>query len=72
MKKLIIPFFILANLSAIAQTNINIIPRPVELTQKAGYFNLNKSTVIIANTAAKHNAECELLFEKIIWIYTFN
>jgi hexosaminidase len=57
MKKLIISFFFLVNLSAIAQTNINITPKPVELTQKTGYFNLSKSTVIIANTAAKHNAD---------------
>ncbi len=40
-----------------AQTNITIIPKPVELTQKSGYFNLNKSTIIIANAAVKHNAD---------------
>src|SRR5664279_3392970 len=57
MRNLIIFFFILMNLSAISQTTINIIPKPVQLTQKTGYFNLNKSTVIIANTASKHNAD---------------
>ena len=57
MKKLIIPFFTLVNLSVIAQTNINIIPKPVELNQRDGYFSLTKSTVIVANSAAKHNAD---------------
>jgi len=57
MKNLILFFLIVMNLSAISQTPINIIPKPVQLTQKTGYFNLNKSTVIIANTASRHNAD---------------
>jgi hexosaminidase len=57
MKQLIIVTLILLNLSATAQTNINIIPRPVELSQKSGYFTLNKSTIIIANSYARHNAD---------------
>ena len=70
MKKLITFFLILINLSAIAQTNINIIPKPVELTQKTGYFNLNKSTVIIANTAAKHNADMLNFYLKKLYGFT--
>ena len=57
MKKLIIPFFILANLSAIAQTNINIIPRPVDVMEKNGYFNFTKSALIVANSYVRHNAD---------------
>ena len=57
MKNLITLFLIIVNLPAIAQTNINIIPKPVEVTEKTGYFNLNKSTIIIANSSAKHNAD---------------
>lgn len=56
MKKLITAIFILITLSSIAQTEINIIPKPVEYTQQTGYFNLNKSTIIIANTAVMHDA----------------
>ncbi len=70
MKKLIILFFILMNLSAISQTTISIIPKPVELTQKSGYFNLNKSTVIIANTAAKHNADMLNFYLKKFYGFT--
>src|SRR5450631_2109892 len=72
MKKLITFFLILINLSAIAQTNINIIPKPVELTQKTGYFNLNKSTVIIANTAAKHNADMLNFYLKKLYGFTLS
>ena len=57
MKNLIIFFLIVMNLPAISQSPVNIIPKPVQLTQKTGYFNLNKSTVIIANTASMHNAD---------------
>jgi len=57
MKKLIIPFFILINLSAIAQTNINIIPRPVDVMEKNGYFNFTKSALIVASSYVRHNAD---------------
>ena len=70
MKKLVILFFILLNLSAISQSTVNIIPKPVELTQKTGYFNLNKSTVIIANTASKHNADMLNFYLKKFYGFT--
>ncbi len=70
MKKLFILFFILMNLSAISQSTINIIPKPVELTQKTGYFNLNRSTVIIANTASKHNADMLNFYLKKFYGFT--
>ena len=60
MKKIVtffLGFTLLANLSAISQTNISIIPKPAELTQGSGSFNLGTSTVIIANPTAKHDAE---------------
>ncbi len=58
MKKLIIAFFIFAASSAvIAQSEINVIPRPVETTRNNGSFLLTKSTVIIANSAVKHDAD---------------
>ena len=70
MKKLIIFFLIVVNLSAISQTTINILPKPVELTQKTGYFNLSKSTVIIANTASKHNADMLNFYLKKFYGFT--
>ena len=56
MKKIAFLFSIVISLSAMAQTNINIIPKPVELTVHPGTFHLNHSTVIIANSYAKHDA----------------
>ena len=72
MKKSIFIFLIALNLSAISQTTINIIPKPVELTQKSGYFNLNKSTIIIANSAAKHNADMLNLYLKKFYGFTLS
>jgi hexosaminidase len=56
MKKITFLFSIVISLSAMAQTNISIIPKPVELTVHPGTFPLNHSTVIIANSFAKHDA----------------
>ena len=70
MKNLILFFLIVMNLSAISQTPINIIPKPVQLTQKTGYFNLNKSTVIIANTASRHNADMLNFYLKKFYGFT--
>jgi hexosaminidase len=70
MKKLIILSLILLNLSATAQTNIAIIPKPVELTQKEGTFHLNKSTIIVANSSAKHNADMLNVYLKKLYGFT--
>ncbi|KAA9037221.1 beta-N-acetylhexosaminidase [Ginsengibacter hankyongi] len=70
MKKLIITSLILANLSVFAQTNVSIIPKPVEVTQKSGYFNLSKSTIIIANSSAKHNADMLNFYLKKLYGFT--
>ena len=72
MKKLIILSLILLNLSATAQTNIAIIPKPVELTQKEGTFHLNKSTIVIANSSAKHNADMLNLYLKKLYGFTLS
>jgi hexosaminidase len=72
MKKLIFVFLIVLNLSAISQATINIIPKPVELTQKSGYFNLNKSTIIIANSAARHNADMLNFYLKKFYGFTLS
>ena len=72
MKNLILFFLIVMNLSAISQTPINIIPKPVQLTQKTGYFNLNKSTVIIANTASRHNADMLNFYLKKFYGFTLS
>jgi hexosaminidase len=70
MKKLIILSLILLNLSATAQTNIAIIPKPVELIQKEGTFHLNKSTIIVANSSAKHNADMLNVYLKKLYGFT--
>jgi hexosaminidase len=70
MKKIIFLFSTVICLSAIAQTNISIIPKPVELTQKSGYFNLNHSTIIIANSSAKHNADMFNFYLKKLYGFT--
>ena len=57
MKKITFFFLIVMNLSAIAQTNINIIPRPVDVMEKNGYFNFTKSALIVANSNVRHNAD---------------
>jgi len=70
MKKIITSFLIVANLSAIAQTNINIIPKPVDVTQKSGYFNLDKSTIIVASLSGKHNADMLNFYLKKFYGFT--
>ena len=57
MKKITILFSMFISFSTIAQTNINIVPKPVELTVHSGTFIMNHSTIIIANSYAKHDAE---------------
>jgi hexosaminidase len=57
MKKITILFLIFTSFSAMAQTNIIIVPRPVELKVHSGTFHLNQSTVIIANSYAMHDAK---------------
>jgi hexosaminidase len=56
MKKITCHLLMLISLSSIAQKNINIIPRPVEVIEGSGYFTLSKSTLIIANSDEMHNA----------------
>lgn len=73
MKKIVtffLGFTLLANLSAISQTNISIIPKPAELTQGSGSFNLGTSTVIIANPTAKHDAEMLNFYLKKLYGFT--
>ena len=73
MKKIVtffLGFTLLANLSAISQTNISIIPKPAELTQGSGSFNLGTSTVIIATPTAKHDAEMLNFYLKKLYGFT--
>lgn len=56
MKKIILLVTIFITFCATAQTNITIVPRPVELTSHEGVFHLNHSTVILAPAAATHDA----------------
>ncbi|MGN6249707.1 MAG: beta-N-acetylhexosaminidase [Ginsengibacter sp.] len=56
MKKIILLVTIFITFCATAQTNITIVPRPVELTSHEGTFHLNHSTVILAPAAATHDA----------------
>ena len=57
MKKITLLFLIVISFSVMAQNNISIIPKPVELTQKNGYFDFNTSTAIVAIAGEKHNAD---------------
>src|SRR5881394_2235530 len=57
MKKIMLLFLLFTSIAIMAQTNITIIPKPVELTVQQGTFSMNSSTVIIANSTAKHDAE---------------
>jgi hexosaminidase len=57
MKKITFLFSLIISVSTMSQTTITIIPKPVELTAHAGTFHVNQTTVIIANTNAKHDAE---------------
>ena len=57
MKKLLSALFIFTTLSCVAQSEINIIPKPVDISQQDGYFKLTKSTIIIANATTKHDAD---------------
>jgi hexosaminidase len=73
MKKIVtffLGFTLFANLSAISQTNISIIPKPAELTQGSGSFNLGTSTVIIATPTAKHDAEMLNFYLKKLYGFT--
>jgi hexosaminidase len=57
MKKTFLLAMLFSNVAIFAQTNINIIPKPVEIVQKSGYFKLDHSTVILADADAKHDAD---------------
>ena len=73
MKKIVtffLGFTLFANLSAISQTNISIIPKPAELTQGSGSFNLGTSTVIIATPTGKHDAEMLNFYLKKLYGFT--
>ncbi len=72
MKNTLFSFLILFNLSALSQTPVGIIPKPVEITQKNGYFNLNKSTIIIANSSVKHNADMLNYYLKKFYGFTLS
>jgi len=56
MKKITFLLLMFTSFYTMAQTNINIVPAPVELTVHTGTFHLSPSTVIIANSNAKHDA----------------
>lgn len=72
MKKITFLFSILISLSAMAQKNINIIPKPVELTVHSGTFHLNHSTIIIANSYAKHDALMLNFYLKKLYGFTLS
>src|SRR5829696_4396867 len=59
MKILLRILFLLVSNPSAAQDlpNVNIIPQPAELKTGNGHFNLNRSTFIIANAAAKKEAD---------------
>ncbi len=57
MKKILFLSLMVTGLTSAAQQAVNIIPKPVELKVAGGTFSLNKSTIIIANAAAKHNSD---------------
>ena len=56
MKKIALLFFLIVSVPAMAQTTINIIPKPVELKTSQGTFRMNSSTSIIANPHMIHEA----------------
>jgi len=62
----------LASLSGISQTHISIIPKPVELTEQSGSFNLSASTTIIANSSAKNDADMLNFYLKKLYGFTLS
>jgi hexosaminidase len=57
MKKIAFLLSIVISFSTMAQKDINIVPKPVELAMKSGYFKLNSSTIVVANSHARHHAD---------------
>ena len=53
-----------------AQTNINIVPKPVELTIHQGIFIIDHSTVITAGTNTGHEAEMLNFYLKKFYGFT--
>lgn len=70
MKKFIFFLLLFTSLSAISQTNLNIIPKPVEIKEGSGDFTLTKSTSIIANAAESHNADMLNFYLKKLYGFT--
>jgi hexosaminidase len=70
MKKFIFFLLMFTSLSAISQTNLNIIPKPVEIKEGSGDFTLTKSTLIIANDAESHNADLLNFYLKKLYGFT--
>ena len=70
MKKFILFLLLFTSLSAISQTNLNIIPKPVEIKEGSGDFTLTKSTSIIANAAESHNADMLNFYLKKLYGFT--
>ncbi len=70
MKKITCLFLMFVTLSAMAQSNISIIPKPVELRAGTGYFTLNKSTIILYNNDEKHNADMLNFYLKKLYGFT--
>ena len=57
MKTILTLLFFAGGLSLAAQTPPQILPRPVSLTRQEGFFALQRSTVIEAGPAVRHDAD---------------
>ncbi|HVZ96663.1 MAG TPA: beta-N-acetylhexosaminidase [Chitinophagaceae bacterium] len=71
MKKLLTALFTLATSLSMAQTGIDIIPKPAEISIQEGYFVPGKSTIIIASPAAGHDADMLNFYMKKLYGLTF-
>ncbi|MEO7120460.1 MAG: beta-N-acetylhexosaminidase [Ginsengibacter sp.] len=72
MKKTFLVAMLFNSIAIFAQTNINVIPKPVEIVQKSGYFNFDHSTVILANAPAKHDADMLNFYLKKLYGFTLS
>src|SRR5258708_5234611 len=72
MRKFLLFPFILVSAIMFAQNinEINIVPAPAEVIQRSGYFNLNHSTIIIANSYTRHNADMLNFYLKKLYGFT--
>jgi hexosaminidase len=70
MKKITFLLLIVISFSTMAQTNINIVPKPVELTFHQGIFTINLSTVITAGNNTAHDAEMLNFYLKKLYGFT--